>query len=487
MRTWLKKIIVLLLALSFLFPTGNELFAKTSSKKKTTAISQAKHKKSVSTSNKTRKTSEKKKRKPRIVVRKVALNKVEILEEKELREGVTYKKIKFGKDPLKIIVHVVEADIDSTPYEVKLLKAKNTLDGLDYLRNIYDDFQFELTRIYNGELLALANANFWSAFMNYPIGIFVAEGEVISMKKYKQWSSVFFDEESRPYIDNFELFGELITPDGKRFRIDNVNRRSEEDNLVIYNKYYGDTLPKIFIKDLEKTVLQTVEAIASNFDFNDSTEVEIDTNEIRNQIILSKRGESKEFSTKKLIFRYLEKPMVNKKVRVEFLGVDTGIVTIPSNGFVVTMPENINELNLAKGAVCKLYFYTNKYQYIPYVNAVSGTPRLVRKGVAKHEAYEEGSRGYRFIGSQLPRTAIGTNMSKTRVYLFVVEANQKSGSLGANLTQLSIIAKRIGCYDAMNLDGGGSSIMIVDGKRVGSNDESGGRRISGAIGIAIKK
>ncbi|MFN3782113.1 MAG: phosphodiester glycosidase family protein, partial [Candidatus Kapaibacteriota bacterium] len=291
-----------------------------------------------------------------------------------------------------------------------------------------------------------------------------------------------------PYIDNFQLFGEIILGDGKKIAIDNVNKRSENDISVLYNKYFGDTIPKVDFEDIEKEVQETISALYLNLDITDSTEIEIDTNEIRKQIILSHRLESKESTTLKLIFRYLEPTLINRKVKVEFVGLDSGLVEIPADGFVISLAGvDISQINLKKGEVCHLLFSTDRHSYIPFRNAVSGTPRLVRKGIAKHEAYQEGSRGYRFIASQLPRTAVGTNMSKTKFYLFVVEASKSNRSIGANLSQLSYIAKKIGCFDAMNLDGGGSSIMFVGGKRVGGNEESNGRRISGAIGISVRK
>ncbi len=429
-----------------------------------------------------------KKKKIRIFSQKVALNAVNTIESFEIHKGILYKKMQFGVEPRRILVHVVEVDIDSTPYEVKILKAKNIIDGLDYLKNIYDDFQFELTRVYGGDLLAVANANFWSAFRNYPIGILVCDGEVISMKKYKEWSTVFFDLDNRPYIDNFQLTGEIVLGNGKKIVIDNVNKRSESDISVLYNKYFGDTIPKVHFEDIEKEVQETISALYSNIDLSDSTEIAVDTNEIRNQIIQSHRQESKEFTTIKLIFKYLEPTLINRKVKVEFVGIDSGVVEIPADGFVVTLAGvDVSQIKLKKGEVCHLLFSTDRHSYIAFKSAVSGTPRLVRKGIAKHEAYQEGSRGFRFIASQLPRTAIGTNMSKTKFYLFIAEASKPNQSLGANLSQLSYIAKRIGCFDAMNLDGGGSSIMLVGGKRVGGNEESNGRRISGAIGITFRK
>lgn len=486
-RLFKEKIIFLLIGI-FLFTSFDISIGSTSKKNKTSIhLSKSTNAKKVTKTKQTKKLIRKKtqkRRKPRIVFRNVALNYLTNLETKTLSEGVVYKKIQFGKEPLKIIVHLIEAELDSLPNNVCVLKAKNHINSLDYLKNIFDDYNFELTRIYEGQLLALINANFWSAYMNYPIGLLISDGEIISMKKYKEWSSVLFDNENRPYIDNFELFGEIIFSNNYRLKINNVNNRTEKDEVVMYNKYFGDSIPEIYIPDLEKLVNQTINSIKMNVDVEDTTEIEVDTNEIIEQIVRDVQLKSKEFSNMKYIFRYLGRPAINKKVKVELIGIDTGIVQIPSDGFVVCVPtENSEGRKLKIGEVAEMYFYSNKLRYIEFENGISGTPRLVRKGVARHEAYQEGSRGYRFIGAQLPRTGLGTNMSKTKLFLFFVECSKSTNSLGASLSQLAIIAKKLGCYEAINLDGGGSSGMIIGGERIGNSGNSNSRKISVAIGV----
>jgi len=304
-------------AVVFSAPKKSKSVSVSSNKKKKEIISKNKSsnksqysKKEITSKNKSFQKSKysksaKKKRKPKIYVRKVALNEISILETKKLAEGVEYKKVQFGKDPLKIIAHLVEADFDSTQNKVCVLKARNNVTGLDYLKNIYDDYHFELTRIYEGDLLALVNANFWSAYLNYPIGLLISDGEVISMKKYKEWSSVLFDKENRPYIDNFELFGEIIFPNKERIEIDNVNKRTENDNVVVYNKYFGDSLPKIYVRDLEKMVEQTIKNMTLGQNDLDTFEIEIDTNQVRNQILKELQYESKEYSTIKYAWKNL--------------------------------------------------------------------------------------------------------------------------------------------------------------------------------------
>jgi exopolysaccharide biosynthesis protein len=489
-----SRLLILLLGLSLFVIPEYEVFSKiktkkksvaTTSKAKKTTKTKTKAQKGTKKPKKTTKKTKKKWKKQRIPSKRVALNVSKILETTELTDGIVYKRVQFGNDNARIIAHLVETDIEGAPSSIAILKAKNSIDELDHLKNIYDDFYFELSRIYEGQIFALTNGSFWSAYTNYPIGILVIDGEVVGMKKYRNWSSTFFDESSRPYIDNFELEGSIIKSNRKKITIDNVNRRVSENDIVLYNAYYGDTIPKVKRKDVEALLKEYLLKYYREEFIEDSTEAELDTTELRSQIIDLKRAESQEFSTVKVVCSYLEKPAINRPIDCKIVAIDTGAVAIPVNGFVISIPKhNFFQYNFEVGENIQLKFETDRYRYISFKNAVSGTPRIVRKGGARPEAYQEGSRGRRFIGGQLPRTAIGTNFAKTKIYLIVVEpTNVHSQTYGATLSQLAVIAKRLGCYDAMNLDGGGSSSLIVNGTKVSSPIGSDGRKVSVGVGV----
>ena len=64
--------------------------------------------------------------------------------------------------------------------------------------------------------------------------------------------------------------------------------------------------------------------------------------------------------------------------------------------------------------------------------------------------------------SRHPRTAIGFDKNKKIVTMVVVDGRQKGYSEGVSLYELAEIMKSCGCFEAINLDGGGSSIMIAN-------------------------
>lgn len=63
------------------------------------------------------------------------------------------------------------------------------------------------------------------------------------------------------------------------------------------------------------------------------------------------------------------------------------------------------------------------------------------------------------VGGNNPRTAIGTNDDGSVVYMVTVDGRQ-TVSRGVSLGELADIMKELGCKNAMNLDGGGSTKMV---------------------------
>ena len=62
-----------------------------------------------------------------------------------------------------------------------------------------------------------------------------------------------------------------------------------------------------------------------------------------------------------------------------------------------------------------------------------------------------------------PRTAIGMDKNGQHLILIVVDGRQPFYSMGATLTELAGLLIQYGAYEGMNLDGGGSSTMVIEG------------------------
>ena len=86
-----------------------------------------------------------------------------------------------------------------------------------------------------------------------------------------------------------------------------------------------------------------------------------------------------------------------------------------------------------------------------------------------------------FTTERHPRTVIGTARDG-RIWLIAVDGRNKALSLGMSFAELQTLITRVGLADALNLDGGGSTTMVVKGTVVNHpSDATGPRRVSDAI------
>lgn len=93
-------------------------------------------------------------------------------------------------------------------------------------------------------------------------------------------------------------------------------------------------------------------------------------------------------------------------------------------------------------------------------SAVGGGPFLVQGGRPYVDWSEQGFRP-EFAQQRHPRTAVGRT-AEGDVWWVVVDGRQ-AASVGATLDELAAVMVRLGCVDAINLDGGGSTAMNLLG------------------------
>ena len=79
---------------------------------------------------------------------------------------------------------------------------------------------------------------------------------------------------------------------------------------------------------------------------------------------------------------------------------------------------------------------------------------------------EEGVVRTDFIPRQTSRSGAGVSEDGRTLYLLVVEGEHPSKSLGLSYPQCGEIFKAMGCYDALEFDGGGSSDLCINGRSV---------------------
>jgi hypothetical protein len=401
-----------------------------------------------------------------------------------LAPGVYHKLLSVGDSKIQYSVHLIEADIKDPQNSISIMKARNQIIELEKLQDMNLDYD---SLHADRKILASVNGNFWKAYTNYPIGPVVIGGEIVELSSYKNWSVAMFDNRNRMYVDRFKIKASAKSKRrGTVYNIDAVNKRTDPDQITLYNVYGGDSIPYVHSAAMNKAL----ESTELDIEYRDSSDVEFDTLELKKQIRSEKRMQTLEYNMPKYTLRYLTPPGINKNINAIVVAFDSFAVKTSPKTCILSMGRSTPKSNMPRiGDTLVLRYETDIMQNTIFMNAVSGTPRLVRNGVAKHEAEIEGSRGKRFLNSQLPRTAIGTDKSNSTLYIVAVEpTNSTKKCVGASLANLSMIMKLIGSFNAINLDGGGSTIMAIEDKNLFyPNKPDICRKLSVGVGISRKQ
>ncbi|QEK11444.1 phosphodiester glycosidase family protein [Crassaminicella thermophila] len=156
---------------------------------------------------------------------------------------------------------------------------------------------------------------------------------------------------------------------------------------------------------------------------------------------------------------------------------------IPKNGYVI-LATGQKAFEIGSNFVCKdkvsFSLQTNP-DFKELALSIGGGAYIVKEGKVQSDFHIN-------IKGNHPRTAIGISKDKKEVF-FVTIDGRTSSYTGVTQEELGEIMISLGAYDAINLDGGGSTDMVLrplgEEKRTVINNPSGGseRRIMNGIGI----
>ncbi len=138
---------------------------------------------------------------------------------------------------------------------------------------------------------------------------------------------------------------------------------------------------------------------------------------------------------------------------IEKVITDAKNTEIPADGVVLSISGPFAQSFLAAAVGDKVSFQVN-YDEADLKHVVSGAPRLIEQGMpspdiaARQDAKE-----------RHPRTAIG--LKDGSIFMITVDGRQPGLSDGMNLYELTEFLIGQGVQEAINLDGGGSSAMVV--------------------------
>ena len=149
-------------------------------------------------------------------------------------------------------------------------------------------------------------------------------------------------------------------------------------------------------------------------------------------------------------------------------------LVIPENGYVISGPKKLLQ-PLLKDKDVKLDVKTiPEWKNVKHI--ISGGPYLVKDGDV---FVDMTAQKLRAIGGRNPRTAIGYTSDHN--FILVTADGREGSSIGMTLMELANFMKSLGCIGAINLDGGGSTVMYVNGSVVNKPQVKGGIPLSNAL------
>lgn len=195
--------------------------------------------------------------------------------------------------------------------------------------------------------------------------------------------------------------------------------------------------------------------------------------------------------------------IVVRKNRIGQINDGRGSTPIPAGGYVLSASGSFRErllplakvgqkVNLISTLVVdnKGHFMTkeNEQTVVAFNTSediTGGVPMLIKDGKID-VTWEQEKTTTSFVETRHPRTAVAKLKDGKFLMITVDGRSESSGGLG--LYDLATYLLELGAADAMNLDGGGSTTMFLDGKVVNHpSDKEGERKVSDAILVTLRK
>jgi hypothetical protein len=182
-------------------------------------------------------------------------------------------------------------------------------------------------------------------------------------------------------------------------------------------------------------------------------------------------------------------------LRVRDVRMNFGHTRIPPRGAVLSyggtdLPENLAAL--VEGVHVTFDVTWKSAHGLPdsaldeAAHIVNGAGLLRRDGLILRDWKVEGLNAEAFTNARHPRTMVGVDRDGF-IWLAAVDGRQPAHSIGMTFEEMQRLCDQLGLVSALNLDGGGSTTMVVKGQLVNKpSDPAGARPVSDAILVTVR-
>lgn len=339
---------------------------------------------------------------------------------------VTYEKYDMIFEQGSEKVNFIEFDLSNPNLKLQIGKSAGYVYGLQTPSNTVNTVDKEGNRV-----IAAMNGDFFNPKNGIPVGIVIDDGRILVTPAKKWFTLGVKSDKSVIYSEN-PVLKKMLLVSGKVINITDINRLSPLTEAVVF--YTSD--------------------------FYDSTK----TSEIADEYVCEiVEGDVKSGEIMRL--------------KVVDIKKNTGNTAIKENQVVLSITGKYKRdfEEVEKGDEIKAYFELEE-QWQDVNMAIGGQALILKDGQIPKDLNQ----------AKHPRSAIGTKEDGTMV-MMVVDGRESGVSEGVSLEDLAKIMKDLGCVNAINLDGGGSSTIMArvpgDSKTTVLNTPSDGkeRKVANSI------
>jgi hypothetical protein len=288
-------------------------------------------------------------------------------------------------------------------------------------------------------VVAAINADFFSFTSGWPVNNQIMNGQFVFASS-TQRSHLAIDIDGRPFIDKFSLLAWVKPKNGKIYPIDAVNDTHRANSIILHTSF-SDTATNF--SGPGGTYLLGL--VGSTWSVGDTLRMAVAGNGVSDLMHIAK---------------------------------DQAVLWIGSGPDVVSAREDVKI-----GDTVLVYLGTQPP--VRHVRTmVGGVGMILSDGRAVADSINVMEKtNITFLKARHPRTFVGFNRDSTKLFLCVVDGRQER-SIGMNFQEMSDFLLSIGVWNAVNLDGGGSTTMVIHNKIVNSpSDKTGERPVANTLQI----
>lgn len=339
--------------------------------------------------------------------------------------GISYQHLELPQGPWS--VHVVRVERNNPEFELQSCLARGTRFGLATLSD-----QIRAMPRNDGRPVAGLNGDFFrrqEPYLGDPKGLQIMRGELVSAPC--DWSCLWIDAMGTPQMTNVLSLFHVLWPDGRKTPF-GLNEPRARNAAVLYTAAVGNGTQAAGGREL----------------------------------ILERDGTNTWLPLK---------PGITYSARVREIR-NTGNSLITSDTMVLSLGRQLLSRVPAVTPGTILRLSTDTWPDLTGASmAIGGGPPIVRDGKVLDR---DDSR------ARHPRAAVGWN--ENHFFLVEVDGRQRGVSVGMSVRELAQQMVRLGCTDALNLDGGGSATCWFYGQ-IMNNPSQGDERGMGNALVVIQK